>query len=51
MMLQDPALGCIVDSWLLSSDHPNTGASTFCTCDPFSSLIILSLQGEIFESV
>lgn len=50
MMLQDPA-GYTVDSCSLSSDHPNIGASTFYTCDPFSSLIILSLQGEIFESV
>jgi len=50
-MLQDPALGCIVDSWSLSSDEPSTDAFAFCTCDPFSSPIVLSLQGEIFESV
>lgn len=48
-MLQDPALGCIVDSWSLSSDEPNADAFTFCTCDPFSSLIILSPQSEISE--
>lgn len=51
MMLQDPALGCIMDIWALSSDEPNADAFTLCTCDPFFSLIIFSLQSEISESI